>query len=154
MSCVIVMTVALPTAGPALIGLISAAVAAAGASLGLTLIEGTEDAEAASTAVDLCVNNIEEVASGMSPGQKTAFRGDGVKVTFYLDELGRGAVRVEGSRSEAELRELGETMAKRVVQQYAYHRLVGEMRERNMNIVEEEVEADGTVRMLVRVHQG
>lgn len=118
------------------------------------MVDGTENAQSGANTVDLCVNNIEEVASGLSPGRGTTFRGEGVSVTFHLDENGRGAVRVTGDRSEEELRELGESMARRVVQQYAYHRIVGEMRERNMNIVEEEIEADGTVRMLVRVHQG
>ena len=86
--------------------------------------------------------------------QRKRFFGDGIAVEFCIDENGRSFVRAFGQKSEEELRELGETMAGRIMQQYAFHRVVAEMRERNMNIVEEEVEEDGTVRLLVRVHHG
>jgi hypothetical protein len=49
---------------------------------------------------------------------------------------------------------MGEALAQKLVQQYAYHRLVSEMKVRNMNVIEEELEEDGTVRMRVRVIQG
>lgn len=155
MSCVVIVTVAtLPSAVGAFAGLISAAVAAAAASCGMRRDESATGFGSAANAVDLRVGNAGDVAGGLSAGKAMTFRGDGMTVVFYQDAEGKSAVRVSGNRSEAELRELGERMAKRVVQQYAYHRVVTEMRARRMNIVEEEVEEDGTVRMLVRVRQG
>lgn len=138
----------------ALGGFIAAAALAAAQSMGLEQVEDAALAEEFANTVELCVNNTDEVASGLSTGQKMVFHGEDATVVFYLDEEGRAAVSVSGEQSPEELRRIGETMAKRVVQQFAYHRIVSEMKERNMNIVEEEVEQDGTVRMLVRVRQG
>lgn len=154
MSVVIVTYVTLPTALTMASGLLAAAATAAAASMGLRLDNEGAAGVAAENSVDLCIGNADEAVSGLSAGQSMTFRGDGVTLTFYYDEDGRAAVKASGRGSEAELRALGETMAKRVVQQYAYHRIVMEMRARDMNIVDEEVEADGTVRMRVRVHQG
>lgn len=137
----------------ALGGMVAAAALAAAQSMGLEQLQDAAQVEQFANSVDLCVNNTEEVSSGLSMGDKMVFRGKDVMLVFYLDEDGRATVRVSGNQSEEELRRLGDTMAKKVVQQFAYHRIVTEMRERNMNIVEEEVE-DGTVRMLVRVRQG
>ena len=52
------------------------------------------------------------------------------------------------------MRAVAEEVARRLAQQYAYHRLVTEMKARGMSIVDEEVERDGTVRMQVRVYRG
>ncbi|MCC8190761.1 MAG: DUF1257 domain-containing protein [Planctomycetes bacterium] len=152
MSVVIVTVLSLPAASAVMSGFITAAAVAAAKSMGLEL---TDNADATTTTcVDLCIDNPDEVASGISAGGEMTFTGNGVTVEFYQDEAGRSAVRVRGNGTKAELRAIGETMAQRVVQQFAYHRIVNEMRQRNMNIVEEEVEQDGTVRMLVRVHHG
>ncbi|MDR3038618.1 MAG: DUF1257 domain-containing protein, partial [Candidatus Adiutrix sp.] len=126
------------------------------AALGLTLESRAAgpSAEAAENSVDLCLNHAEEVSGGLNFGQALTFSGPGVKVIFSRDAGGRAAVRVSGRKSQAELEALGEALAQKVVQQYAYHRLVTEMKARNMNVVEEEVEADGTVRLQVRVFQG
>lgn len=155
MSCAVDMTIlGLPRAIGQLAGLISVAASAAAASCGLRLDETLAGRDAAGNSVELCLSNADEVTSGLSVGKSTAFRGDGVTVVFHQDEEGNSAVRVSGEKSVEELRAIGENFAKRVVQQYAYHRVVTEMRSRHMNIVEEEVEEDGTVRMLVRVRQG
>jgi hypothetical protein len=152
MSVIITVSIpAIPIAYAVLGGLLAAAANAAAANLGLKAGAG---AGTGAKTVDLNVNNAGEVVPALSHGEKMTFHGDGVEVAFQLDHSGKPTVRVAGSGSEEELRALGEAMAKRVVQQFAYHRLVEEMRGRNMNIVEEEVDADGTVRMRVRVHQG
>ena len=153
MSVVITVGVTLPMITGALSGLVAAAAVAAAGSIGLK-VDDTANAAASANSVDIRLNNASEAAAGMSAGQSLRFSGDGVAVEFFIDENGRASVRASGRGSEEELRALGETMAKRIVQQYAYHRVVTEMRERNMNIVEEEIEEDGTVRMRVRIHHG
>ena len=52
--------------------------------------------------------------------------------------------------SKTELRRLGEELIGRVTQQYVYHRIITEMKNRNMAIVDEEVAEDRTVRIRVR----
>ena len=49
---------------------------------------------------------------------------------------------------------IGQQFSKAVVQQYAYHRLMTELKQRNFNVVGEQVEEDGTVRIQVRTYQG
>ena len=102
--------------------------------------------------VDLAMGNAGKVIDGV--GQSMTFSGDGVTVVFRQDASGNTGVTVHGDRDEEELREIGEKLASAIIQQYAYHRIVTEMKGRGMNIVEEEVEEDGTVRMHVRVYQG
>jgi hypothetical protein len=58
-------------------------------------------------------------------------------------------VCVEGGLSGG-TRQLGQDLIGRVTQQYVYHRLVTEMKERNMAVVHEEVDEDRTVRIRVR----
>ena len=65
----------------------------------------------------------------------------------------RGALKVcmEGQgKSKAELRKLGQELVGRVTQQSAYHRIVTELKQRNMAIVDEQVTADQTVKIRVR----
>ena len=55
----------------------------------------------------------------------------------------------EGHTKE-ELKRVGQELVERVTQQYVYHRVVTELKERKMNIVDEEVAADRTVTIRVR----
>ena len=58
---------------------------------------------------------------------------------------------MEGAgHSKAELRRIGEELINRVTQQYVYHRVVTELKERNLAIVDEEVDQDRTIRIRVR----
>jgi hypothetical protein len=145
---------ALPVGVNILSGAMCAAATAAAAALGLSLAkENNGQTQGTENSVDICLKNAAEVAGNISSGQTLTFSAPGLKVIFYQDENGQAAVRVAGRKSKAELEALGEAMAKKVVQQYAYHRLVTEMKAQNMNVVEEEVEADGSIRLQVRVFQ-
>jgi hypothetical protein len=52
--------------------------------------------------------------------------------------------------SDEELRALGEELSQRVVQKYVYQRLLDEMRARQFVVVEEEVDANQSIRLKVR----
>jgi hypothetical protein len=94
-------------------------------------------------------SEILEQAAGS--GQEIVVEREGVRATFRRDARGALRVCMEGDRlSKAELRRLGEEMIGRVTQQYVYHRVITEMKNRNMAIVDEEVTADQTVRIRVR----
>ena len=56
----------------------------------------------------------------------------------------------ERGQSKAELKRIGETLVGRVTQQYAYHRLVSELKERRMTILEERVGKDQAIHIRVR----
>jgi hypothetical protein len=76
---------------------------------------------------------------------------DGIKAIFSRDARGALKLCVEGSgQSKAELKRIGEALVGRVAQQYAYHRLVSELKERQMTILEERVGADQAIHIRVR----
>jgi hypothetical protein len=76
---------------------------------------------------------------------------DGVRAVFTRDPRGALKLCVEGEgHSKADLKRIGQDLLDRVTQQYVYHRVVSELQERNMTIVDEQVAADRTVRIRVR----
>lgn len=156
MSTVVVVPVLLPVAAPVAWPLLAVAAGAAALGLGYAALNTTEaDLVAAKQSIDVDVPHVDEIAGGLALGSELAFQKDDVVVTFHRDAKGHMGVRVHGeNKSDEELAEIGRQMAEGLVQQYAYHRIVSEMKERGMNVVEEEVEADGTVRLQVRVFQG
>ena len=153
MSGVVTIPITLPYLTPLAAPMIAASAAAAAVSLGFAAVRAYNKAKACnSIAID--ANNTEDITAGLSLDQALAFEKDGVTVIFARDSMGQVAVRVEGEQSDAELRAIGEKVAQALVQQYAYHRLVTEMKARGMAVVEESVEADGTVHLKARVYQG
>ena len=91
----------------------------------------------------------------MPRGETLVFAKDDIQVVFSRDLRGKLSVRVHSdSLSQAELKALGEEFVAKVTQQYAYHRLMTELQQRNFTVASEETEADGTVRLQVRVYQG
>lgn len=154
MSVIITITIGvLPStaAWPAIAG----AAATAASALGFALATGKENVEAAeSTEVDISLASAEAVTANLAVGEELVFTRGDVQIVFFRDVDGRPGVRVRGDRSKAELEEIGREFAGRIVQQYAYHQLVTELRDRELNITHEEVEEDGTVRLQVRAFQG
>ena len=58
---------------------------------------------------------------------------------------------VEGEHlSKSELRQIGEELVGRVTQQYVYNKLMTELTERNVAVVDQEVTADQTIKIRIR----
>jgi hypothetical protein len=88
-------------------------------------------------------------AAGMQ--EKLVVDHDGVRATFSRDARGALKLCVEGVHlSKAQLHALGEELMGRVTQQYVYHRIMTELKERNMTVVGEELSADQSVKIRVR----
>jgi len=101
--------------------------------------------------VELQMANTELVTDQLGRGQRIAVTRGGVTVTFSQDARGRAQVCVNGvDETEEALRAVGEELSQRVVQQYVYQRLIDECRARQFLVVEEEVEADKSIRLKVR----
>ena len=99
----------------------------------------------------ITVENSEILANAHSRGETMTVVKDNIKATFHRDV--RGALRLTIDAvglSKAEIRKIGDELIGRVTQQYAYNRLMTEMKERGMVIVEETVEEDDTVKIRVR----
>ncbi|HEY2588916.1 MAG TPA: DUF1257 domain-containing protein [Tepidisphaeraceae bacterium] len=153
MSSVVVVTPLIVAGWP----VITAAVTAAIGSLGFSVVKGAEaPATIANTAktntrAEVDVEDSEVLQEAASAGSELVVERDGVRVIFSRDLRGALKLCVEGEgHSKAELKRIGEELLGRVTQQYVYHRVVSELQERNMTIVDEQVAADRTVKIRVR----
>ncbi len=150
MSAIIVLTPVIITAWPLILPIVTAAVAAMGFTAAHEAAASREDVEA-KTREEIEVDNAEILAGAAGRDEQLVVEREGVRAVFSRD--GRGALRLcmEGEgRTHAELRAVGQELIDRVTQQYVYHRVVTEMKERKMHVVSEEVAEDRTVKIRVR----
>ncbi len=148
MSAVIVLTPIVVASWPA----IAAAVAGAAASMGFSVCGDQlhEDRQERKKTVETELDHSEILADGLSPGEKIVIQRDDVTIEFGRDERGRCTVCVTGSNlSKSALRKIGEDVAGRVTQQFAYHKLVSELKKRDYTVHHEEVLKDQSIRLRV-----
>ena len=154
MSCVCILTPVVIAAWPAF----SAAVVAAAGSLGYQIASGVAaeskkmGAAPQSTGnVQLEIENSEVVTSQLGRDQRIVVTKGGVTITFSRDARGKASLCVSGEgHSKEQLRALGEELSQAVVQQYVYQKLMNEMQARGFNVIEEETNADRSIRLKVR----
>lgn len=149
MSAVCVLTPVVIASWPA----ISAAIIGAAASMGFSLkSEGCAEAEPRRRRVETEVPNSEVVKEGMAPGQKIVVQNGDLTIEFGVDQRGACSVCVTGEgKSDLQLRKIGEEVAGRIVQQFAYHKLMTELKKRNYSVVEEKTLADQSVQVRIRL---
>jgi hypothetical protein len=76
---------------------------------------------------------------------------DDVTITFHKDPRGRVTMHVNGkNKTEAELRAIGQTVMNRILQQYAYQRVMQELEKRGFTVVKEEVDENQVIKIRVR----
>jgi hypothetical protein len=93
----------------------------------------------------------EILAGSAGTGEQMVVEREGIRAIFSRDARGALKLCVEGhGHSKAKLKEIGESLVGRVAQQYAYHRLMSELKERNLMIVEERVGQDQAIHIRVR----
>jgi hypothetical protein len=147
MSAMIVVT-------PLVVGnwpVIAAAVTAAVSSMGFAAVrdESIVTTGETTTRTEIEVEDSEVFAEG-GP-QEIVVERDGVRAKFSHDESGALKLCMEGDHlSKHELRQIGEELIGRVTQQFVYHKLMTEMQSRHMNVIEEEVTENRTIRIRLR----
>ncbi|HID75263.1 MAG TPA: DUF1257 domain-containing protein [Planctomycetaceae bacterium] len=151
MSTVVVLAPVIVANWPA----IAAAVTAAVSTMGYAVAKQGEEAVRAGTDVtnkaEIEVEESEILPDASGTGQEIVVQREGVRARFTRDARGVLRVCVEGAGySKAELRRMGQELIGRVTQQYVYHRVVTELKQRDMTIVDEEVTEDRTIRIRVR----
>ena len=151
MSTVVVLTPIVIAGWPVIAGAVTAAIGSMGFSFAGS---GGEVVERASTVpktrVEVELEESEILQDAMS-NEKIIVERDGMRAIFSRDERGALKLCMEGEgHSKAELKRVGEELINRVTQQYVYHKVVSELKQRNMTIVDEEVSADRTVKIRVR----
>jgi len=134
--------------------MISAAVGAAVGTMGFAMVRKEEAATqraATKTREEIEVDSSEILPSTTGAEEQIVVEREGVRAVFTRDARGALRVCMEGTnQSRSELRRLGQELIDRVTQQYVYHRVVTELKARNMTIVDEEVAEDRTVKIRVR----
>ena len=157
MSCIVMLPIVLP-ALPIMWPVVAAAATAAAAALGYAAAGTATGAGVevkAGTEVDIQAASAEAVTAGLTLGEVLTFTKGEVSVRIGRDNRGKVFVKVHSPHhSKAELQAIGQELCNKIAQQYAYHRLVSEMKQRNFTVLDETVEEDGTVRLKVRVYQG
>ncbi len=150
MSTVMVITPIIIANWPAITAAVTAAVGSIGfATVQQGSIEGRQVTGTNREEIEVEDSDILQGTAGTS--EQIVVERDGVRAIFSRDARGALKLCMEGNGlSKAELRRLGEELIGRVTQQYAYHRIVTELKQRNMTIVDEQVTKDQTVKIRVR----
>jgi hypothetical protein len=151
MSTVIVITPLIIANWP----VITAAVTAAIGTMGFSIVRGAVPRErtgvSSVTRAEIEVEDAEILPDAGSTAEQLVVERDGVRAVFTRDARGALKVCMEGAGvSKGELKRIGEELIGRVTQQYVYHRVITEMKQRKMSIVDEEVTADRSVKIRVR----
>ena len=136
--------------------MIANAVAGAAASMGFSVLssnvatpEGVSDATLHERVV-VDVPNSDVVKEAMDGGQAMVSARDGVTLRFGIDERGRCTVCASGKGlSKRRLTEIAEAVSGRVVQQFAYHKLMAELKQRRFTVVQEHVAGDESIQLRV-----
>ncbi len=132
--------------------IVSAVMGAAGA-MGFSVAASAE--APAGTAVDSVeteVANSQVLSEAMSRGEKIRIQKDGVVVEVGVDARGRCSVCASGAGlTKSQLEKIGEDIAGRVVQQFAYHKLMTELKSRGFSIEQERVSNDHSIEVRVRM---
>ena len=101
--------------------------------------------------VDLEIPGSEVVLGTLGRDQRIRLVRAGVEASFARDARGQASVCVTGEGySEEVLRQIGEELSGRMVQQYVLQKLKSELDSRGMNLVEETVDENQAIRLRVR----
>lgn len=151
MSTVMVITPIIIANWPAITAAVTAAVGSMGFAAAQEAHAYDRTRTSAANREEIEVEDSDVLQAAAGTAEELVVERDGVRATFSRD--GRGALKLcleGGGLSKSQLRKLGEELIGRVTQQYAYHRIVTELKERNMTIVDEQVTKGQTVKIRVR----
>lgn len=153
MSTVIILTPIIIASWPA----ISAAVTAAAIGMGLAVREQVKDAlkeeeeQKITNTVEVEIEDSQVLAQALASGKEIVLTRDDVTLKISRDERGSIKVCAEGlGKTKAQLENVAEEFVKKMTQCYVYNRTVTELKNKKFQMVNEEVAADGTIRIHVR----
>lgn len=136
--------------------IISAAVTAAAAGLGLNVSEKIRQSlhEVESTSeqvVEVELENSQILAESVASGKELVLTKDGITLRVMRDVRGQCKICASGKGyTETELKLVAEEFSQKVSQCFIYNRTVTELKKHNFQTINEEVTEDGTIRVHVR----
>lgn len=152
MSTVVILTPIIISSWPA----ITAAVAGAAAGLGMmvkeTVKEAVEETEAnVEQSVEVELADSEVLAENLATNKEIVLTKADLQIRVWRDDRGQCIVRASGKgRSKAELKQIAEDFAQKMTQCFVYNRVMSELKNKDFQIVDEEVMEDQSVRINVR----
>ena len=159
MSTVLIVAPLVVTSWPLITAAITASVSALGYAVAADGVQTINECNAEFQAdrtnqrvrEEITLENSEILADARNRGETLSVEKGNIKATFHRDVRGSLRLTIDAvGLTKAEIRKIGDELIGRVTQQYAYNRLVTEMKERGMEIVEETIEEDDTVKIRVR----
>lgn len=149
MSAVCVLTPILIGAWP----VISSAIVSAAVSMGFAVggsATKLRSKEELNNQVQTDLPNSEILEAKAGEESKIVIQKDGITIEFVRDAHGACKLCVSGNATKSQLEKIGREVAGKVTQQFAYHKLMTELKKRNFSIVEETVQQDDSIRVRVR----
>ena len=151
MSTVIVLVPVIIASWPVIAAAVTAAVGSVGFAVARDATASASSEVAATNKAEIELEDSEILQTAGGSGQELVVEREGVRATFSRDARGAMKVCMEGAGySKRQLKDIGHELVDRVTQQYVYHRVVSELKERNLAIVDEQVTEDRTVKIRVR----
>lgn len=100
--------------------------------------------------VEVPIEESQIVAESMARDSQFTIKNDDVTATFSRSADGRCTAHVSGdNKTDAQLRAIGQELVGRVTQQYAYNKVVTELKGQGFTVTSEEVTADQAIRIHV-----
>jgi hypothetical protein len=151
MSVVFVVVPAVVAGWPVLCGAIAGAAGALGYKALKTNNENLIlDENPLGNSVEIPIEGSQIVAETMQRESKFVICKDDVTATFTREADGRCCVHVTAkNRSDQELQSIGKELVGRVTQQYAYNKVLTELKNQGFSVTNEEVANDQTIRIRV-----
>ncbi len=152
MSTVLILTPVIIGSWPA----ITAAVAGAATALGMAVKQSAQESfeqvnAEVEQSVEVHLAESQVLAQSMATGKEIVVTKDNVELRVSRDQRGRCVVCAKGlGYSKTELKQIAEEFTQKLTQCFTYNRVISELKNKNFQIVNEEVTEDESVRINVR----
>ena len=152
MSAIVILT-------PVIIGswpVITAAVAGAAAAMGMTVSESVRESvsekETVETkTVEVELEHSEVVAKNLSADKEMVVNKGDIELRIKRDQKGRCTVCAKSKgHSDSELKAIAKEFGEKLTQCYIYNKVMTELKNKNFQVVNEEVSEDQSIRINVR----
>jgi ABC-type transporter MlaC component len=153
MSAVLVLTPIIIASWPA----ITVAVAGAASAMGLAVSEAVKNFDKGKQnnkverQVEVTLSESEVITKNMTTDQEIVLRKGDIELRVRRDERGRCSVCAKGTgRSQAELKQVATEFVQKLTQCFVYDKLMRELKNKEFQVVNEEVMEDESIRIHVR----
>ncbi len=150
MSTVIILAPVVMASWPILTAAATAAAVGMGLAIKDSIQEDLAEQVEAPQSVEVELEDSQVTGTLSTDRQIVLSKGD-VELRITRDSRGRCKVCATGTgKSKTELKQMADEFTQKLIQSYAYHRTMTELKSKQFQVVNEEVLEDGTVRIQVR----